>query len=148
MMNKRSLLTFALVLGFALPLAGCGIGAGDVQFEGKVFEAMGLNKVGGKGADPKLKERAPILMPPSGELPPPGTKVARQEDMQWPTDPDLLAKKKKAERQKEIDEYCAGPGKNEDHPFYNEEKANECGGIFSKMLNGSFGRAEEPQSPQ
>ncbi len=70
--------TLALpLIGFcALVLAGCGLG--DVQLEGKLFDAIGANDLtGGAKRDPKLAARAPLVMPPAtGALPQPGSGVA------------------------------------------------------------------------
>ena len=136
---------FAVVLVVSVPglLSGC---AGyDVQFEGKIFEAAGLTGTGPR-EEPKVKERAGLVLPPEKQLPPPGKRAQVPDSMQWPDDPDIkarrLAKIDEAERKK----YCSGPGKNENHPFYDEEKAKHCGGLFSNSLQNAFGRAPEPEN--
>jgi len=72
-----------------LTLGGCGA----VQFEGKVFDYMGVSDKG-QEADVKMAERPPLLLPPDTKaLPQPGNGVsvatARQD---WPQNPELVQK--------------------------------------------------------
>ena len=54
----------------ALGAAACG--TDDIQFNGGIFDAVGLNDAK-KSGDPKLAERAPLVVPPSlDRLPAPG----------------------------------------------------------------------------
>ena len=62
------------VLAVALPgLAGCSMD--DIQLNGKVFDAMGMNTTGSvKSGDPKMAVREPLVVPPGlDSLPPPGS---------------------------------------------------------------------------
>jgi hypothetical protein len=72
-----------------LALAGCG----GIQFEGKVFDAVGLSG-DRQEADPKMGERPPLLLPPNTKaLPQPGNGVAvatARED--WPQNPEEAQK--------------------------------------------------------
>ncbi|HEY8248058.1 MAG TPA: hypothetical protein VIG38_12355, partial [Hyphomicrobium sp.] len=65
------------VLAACLTVGIAGCGTDDIQFNGGVFDAIGLNDAK-KSGDPKLAERAPLVVPPSldrlpapGEAPPP-----------------------------------------------------------------------------
>jgi hypothetical protein len=88
-----------------LALGGCG----GVEFQGKVFDYMGISGDRQQG-DPRMAERAPLLLPPNPKtLPQPGTGVAvatARED--WPDDPERVrkrvAKQKAAEQAKEAGE--------------------------------------------
>ncbi|MBU1210679.1 MAG: hypothetical protein KJ587_05315 [Alphaproteobacteria bacterium] len=63
---RRSLI--AAVAG--LCLAGCS--AGDVEFQGKLFELAGLNNIGKKGDAPEISERTGLVVPPDlSKLPDP-----------------------------------------------------------------------------
>jgi hypothetical protein len=77
----------------------------DVQLNGGVFDAMGLNDTK-KSGDPKLAERAPLVVPPSldrlpapGEAPPP-SQIAGIND------PDAAKQKSREELEKQQAEYC------------------------------------------
>jgi hypothetical protein len=77
----------------------------DVQLNGGVFDAIGLNDAK-KTGDPKLAERAPLVVPPSldrlpapGEAPPP-SQIAGIND------PDAAKQKSHEELEKQQAEYC------------------------------------------
>ena len=97
----------ALAACLTVALAGCG--TDDIQFNGGIFDAVGLSdsaKV--KSHDPKLAERAPLVVPPSlDRLPPPGqgTEPANQQiaDIK---DPDAMKKASREEREAAQAEFC------------------------------------------
>jgi hypothetical protein len=76
-------------------LGGCG----GVQFEGKVFDYMGIS---GDRVEPdvRMSERPPLLLPPNLKtLPPPGNGVAAATARQdWPDDPERVQKRIVAEK--------------------------------------------------
>ena len=142
MLNLHKII-FVALLSFLL--GGCA--AGDVQFEGKIFDAVGVNDLMNKRPPGKVKARAPIVMPPDAKLPEPGKRVvAKHQDNQWPDDPDERARKKVADAELEQKKYCQGPGLNKSDPEYDAEKAANCG-LLSKLLNNSLGRTEEKIQP-
>jgi hypothetical protein len=73
-------------LGATLALAGCG----GVEFQGKIFDAVGLSG-DRQQPDVRMAERPPLLMPPNPTaLPAPGSGVATataRED--WPQNPEV-----------------------------------------------------------
>ena len=77
----------AALFAATLALGGCG----GIEFQGKIFDAVGLSG-DGQEADPRLAERPPLLVPPDTKaLPPPGNGVAvatARED--WPRNPELV----------------------------------------------------------
>lgn len=85
----------ALLVGTLL-LGGCG----GVQFEGKVFDAMGLSGEQ-KKQEAKLPDRAPLILPPKRALPAPGPRQAIADPQSWPQDPDTLRKQVALEKKKE-----------------------------------------------
>ncbi len=142
MLNLHKII-FVALLSFLL--GGCA--AGDVQFEGKVFEAIGVNDMLSKRPPPKVKARAPIVMPPDAQLPEPGKRaVAKHQDTQWPDDPDERARRNVADAELAQKKYCQGPGLNKSDPKYDAQKAANCG-LLSKILNNSLGRKEENIQP-
>ena len=94
-------LGLAAALVCTLALGGCG----GVEFQGKVFDYMGISG-DRQQADVRMAERAPLLLPPNPKtLPQPGIGVAAstaRED--WPQDPERVrtrvAKQKAAEQAK------------------------------------------------
>jgi hypothetical protein len=92
----------------------------DVQLNGGVFDAIGLNDAK-KTSDPKLAERAPLVVPPSldrlpapGEAPPP-SQIAGIND------PDAAKQKSREELEKQQAEYCE---KNYDDPMRRGEEVS------------------------
>lgn len=85
----------AVACACALALGGCG----GVQFEGKVFDYMGISG-DRQEADVRMSERPPLLLPPNTKaLPPPGSGVATATARQdWPDDPERVKKRMAAEQ--------------------------------------------------
>lgn len=106
--RRGKILTRALgapALGASLLLAGC---ADRIEFHGKVFEAMGLDNIDrNKTAAKNVPTRAPLVVPPSRNLPPPGApeQALASADASWPQDPDELARKAAAEQKRKQKEY-------------------------------------------
>lgn len=141
MLRFRQMLSMMVLAIFLGPLSGCGFGANDIQFEGKVFDMIGLNNTGQR-EEPRVKDRAPILMPPENKLPEPGKRIVQKEDMQWPDDPDVRAARERQMAEAEIKKYCAGPGMNEHHPDYDAAKAGKCS-ILNKAFQKTFQRVDD-----
>ena len=72
-----------------LVLGGCADG---VELNGKVFDLLGVSPAALEASrrEPKLAERAPLVMPPdANRLPDPGSAQAAPTDQaNWPTDPE------------------------------------------------------------
>lgn len=66
----------------------------DEAFDQKIFrnllEGMGLRK---DGAGIEYRERSPLVVPPSRNLPPPDTGAAVEQNPAWPVDPDVKRRK-------------------------------------------------------
>ena len=96
------------ILAAALTLVLAGCGTDDIQFNGGIFDAVGLsdnNK--SKGGDPKVAERAPLVVPPTlDRLPAPGETPAEPTQIAGITDPDEAKKKSQSELEKQQAEYC------------------------------------------
>jgi hypothetical protein len=94
-------LRLAAAVACTLALGGCG----GVQFQGKVFDYMGISG-DREQADVRMAERPPLLLPPNSKaLPQPGPGVAvATARADWPDDPEKagkrIAKAKKAEEAK------------------------------------------------
>lgn len=97
----------AAALACAVLVGGCG--AGDVAFEGKIFDAMGLNNQT-KAPEQKLAERAPLVVPPGlDKLPEPGSAdqpSGYEGDLAQIDDPDRKKVTSQAELERQQAEYC------------------------------------------
>ena len=80
-------LGLAVSVAMSLALGGCG----GVEFQGKVFDYMGLSG-DHQQADVRMAERPPLLLPPNlKQLPQPGTGVAvATARPDWPTNPEVV----------------------------------------------------------
>jgi hypothetical protein len=95
-------LRLAAALASTLALGGCG----GIEFQGKVFDYMGIS---GDRTQPDvhMTERPPLVLPPNTKtLPPPGSGVAvATARADWPTNPEVTTKNiavaKQAEQVKE-----------------------------------------------
>ena len=95
----------AAAVSCAVALAGCS--GDDVAFEGKIFDAVGMNQKASK-AEPKMVDRAPLVMPPNpSRVPEPGLPAEGQAaDVAALADPDVQAKVSKSDLERQQAEYC------------------------------------------
>ena len=91
----------AVVLGTA-GLGGCAA-TDQIEFQGKIFEMAGLTDREKKETVPE--ERAPLVVPPSKQLPQPGPRQSAAAPADWPVDPDEVAKKREADEKKRLEKY-------------------------------------------
>jgi hypothetical protein len=98
--QKGSLRTaLGAVLGVAM-LAGCMVGSAraddddDDAFDTKILrsllEVIGLRQT---GSGIEYRERSPLVVPPSRNLPAPNSKSASERQPAWPNDPDIKRRK-------------------------------------------------------
>lgn len=105
-------MALAALSGLALGVAGCSMG--DVQFNGGIFDAVGLSdaaRAKSKSGEPKLTARAPLVVPPSlDKLPEPGSEAEAEApaDAKLATikDPDAVKVASKEELERQQAEYC------------------------------------------
>ena len=112
-----------------LAVAGCGLD--DIQLNGKVFDAVGLNSTGSVRKEAKVRERQPLIVPPGLEtLPVPGSggdaQAAAIPDIQ-DHDAKRIASKTELERQQA--EYCK----------VNYEQAKQHGDQNADLATGPMG---------
>ncbi len=98
-----------LPLGLALGVAGCS--GDDVQFNGGVFDAIGLSdsaRSKSSSGEPKLAARAPLVVPPNLDNLPPPTEGQQPPAAQIAgiEDPDAKKQASKEELQRAQAEYC------------------------------------------
>jgi len=100
--------TAAMLLALPLAFAMAGCSADDVELNGKIFDAVGLNSGKTKSAEPKMKERAGLVMPPNLErIPEPGAPAdPGMNEVAALQDPDQVAKVSRQELERQQAEYC------------------------------------------
>jgi hypothetical protein len=107
--HRRSRAILAAVLGTAIVIGCSGIGNAADEDEGeslgtKVFNdfmhALGLRRGDDNGIN--YRERSPLVLPNSAQLPPPEKNAPAATTANWPDDPDVKRAKamKEAERKK------------------------------------------------
>jgi hypothetical protein len=107
-MSLKSIAKAALIAGMAATLSGlAGCGFDDVQLNGKIFDAVGLNTGSVKSGDPKLAARQPLVVPPGlDSLPPPGSGKVEQPTLADIQDPDAKKKVNQADLEAQQAAYC------------------------------------------
>ena len=94
---------FAAVVVLAGLLAGCADG---VELNGKVFDLLGVSSQAAK-REAKLAERAPLVVPPSNKLPPPGAARTAPPDPAWPVDADAQRIASEQAQKEKVRKMCA-----------------------------------------
>lgn len=89
-----------------IALSGCGVD--DIQLNGKLFDAVGLNNTGSVKKEAKVAERSPLVVPPGlDRLPEPGSSGAAQANaIPEVQDHDVKNQVTKAQLQAQQDAYC------------------------------------------
>jgi hypothetical protein len=143
--TRRRVGPFVVVIAL-LGLPGCG-GIDGVEFNGKIFDAVGLTGALGKREEPKTEARAPLVLPPPRErLPAPGEMAAvapQQPDASWPNDPDKTKQSKEAAKKQAQDDYCRDGNWKEkamkDEVAAAHGPSGSCGSLFSVLSKTLFG---------
>jgi hypothetical protein len=92
----------------SLLCSGCADG---LDLNGKVFDFMGISAaaVAARRDEPKLAERAPLVLPPDSQrLPEPGSGQQPQTAMAWPDDEEQRKAQEAKERERQHLAYCRG----------------------------------------
>lgn len=107
--TARGIAISLLVCAGALGLNGCA-GSDGVEFNGKIFEMVGLAGDQAQKREPKTQARAPLVLPPDpSRLPEPGTQPAPLVTgavAEWPRDRDAAKTQDAATRAAAQKKYC------------------------------------------
>jgi hypothetical protein len=136
---NRTVLAVALLALSALALVGCD----SVALEGKMFDWLGISgsALDEKQRDPRMAERAPLVVPPSvTRLPEPGSGKTGSEAVAALNDPELKKQAAAKERERLHLAYCRGEIQWKDKAFDASSATNRspygpCPGLFSGTLN-------------
>jgi hypothetical protein len=140
--HRRRFKLYALAAGLAtvLSVGGCG-GVDGVELNGKVFDWMGISPAAMEASrkEPKLAERAPLVMPPDAKrLPEPGSEQTIADQQNWPTDPEKQNIAAAQERERKHLAYCRGEIQWKDRALNKDDNAprspyGPCPGLFGGM---------------
>ena len=108
--SVQRLKQIAGAVGIAATSAFTGCADG-VELNGKVFDLLGVSPAALEASrkEPKLAERAPLVMPPDAKrLPDPASAVPAGDQANWPTDPEQRKLAAAQERERLHLAYCRG----------------------------------------
>ncbi len=102
----RKIALLAAPACLAVSVAGCS--TDDIQFNGGIFDAVGLSDASkSSGGEPQMADRAPLVVPPKiDRLPAPGEAPPRGTQLVTISDPDVEAQRSQEELEKEHAEFC------------------------------------------
>lgn len=102
--DVRCWINLLVVGGLASFVAGCG------GVDGVEINAFGMSTddIVGKRKEQKVAERSPLVVPPSNQLPAPGSgQQVAKVDPSWPVDSDQRQAAQKAEIDALVKQYCS-----------------------------------------
>lgn len=133
-------------LAVALGLGGCA--ADDLELNGGVFDALGMN-TSVKKTEPKLAARAPLVVPPGLErLPQPGVPADSQSTdlAALINDPDRKAQVSRADLERQQAAYCS---KNYDlAKAHGDNNADLAEGPLGKCRGSVLGAIQQWNAPE
>jgi hypothetical protein len=124
-----------------LALGGCADG---VDFNGKVFDWMGISPAAqeAKRFEPKMADRAPLVMPPdANRLPAPGSEAGPDPAVAaWPDDPEQRKVREAKERERLHLAYCSGEKQWKERALKSDSTAprspyGPCPGLFGAVTS-------------
>jgi hypothetical protein len=149
--QRRAAAVAAVALAAAMALGTSGAFAADneeeIPLDTKLFRQLmkdlGLRR-DGEGID--YRERAPLVVPPSRNLPPPQSETPVTANPAWPKDPDVVQRKAAAAKKKEPSRTAAETMEAEGRPLSREEldKGKTTGPVGGSASPEEAGRAMKP----
>ena len=142
--SSQRLKLFVAAIGTVatLVLGGCADG---VELNGKVFDFLGVSPAALEASrrEPKLAERAPLVMPPdANRLPDPNSTQGATDQANWPADPEQRKLAAAQERERLHLAYCRGDIqwkeralKTKDGSGTNLSPYGPCPSIFGGLTN-------------
>ena len=125
----------------AFAVSGCSDG---LDLNGKVFDWMGISPAAQEARrfEPKIAERAPLILPPdSNRLPAPGSEVVPEPaQVAWPDDPEQRKVRESKERERLHLAYCSGEAQWKERALNKDTNAprspyGPCPGLFGAVTD-------------
>jgi hypothetical protein len=149
--QRRAAAVAAVALAAAVALGTSGAFAADdeeeVPLDTKLFRQLmkdlGLRR---DGESIDYRERAPLVVPPSRNLPPPQSEAPVTANPAWPKDPDVVQRKAAAAKKKEPGRTAAQTMEAEGRPLSRDEldKGKTTGPVGGSASPEEAGRAMRP----
>ncbi|HZD62089.1 MAG TPA: hypothetical protein VE200_04765 [Xanthobacteraceae bacterium] len=150
--NRQRHVAVAAAIGLAVALATMAGGTSafaqsasedeevplDTKLMRQFLKDLGLRR-DGEGID--YRERAPLVVPPSRNLPPPQSEASVTSNPAWPKDPDVQQRKVEATRKKQAGRTAAETMEAEGRPISRSELDR------GKIAAGTSANAGSPQNP-
>jgi hypothetical protein len=133
-------LTLMLVAG--VTVSGCS--GTDVELKGGVFDALGVNNIGAKRAEPKMTDRPGLVIPPStASLPAPGSQpqphVAANGEA-FPVNPEDAKKLQTAQLVEQHKAFCEKARQRHESGLTPEIESSPWGSCHESVLRNLTGR--------
>jgi hypothetical protein len=141
--RKLSRAALCAVFGMTGVLAGSAAvhaGDGDDGMGTRILRSIGLGK--GQDSNIEYKERPPLVVPPSSDLPPPVSADAMTvHNTAWPSDPDGKRRTDERRAKRERKQYNAAASSDADKPGQKagEESQSYVGSMWSSVVG--FGKS-------
>ena len=149
--QRRAAAVAAVALAVAMALGTSGAFAADdeeeVPLDTKLFRQfmkdLGLRR---DGESIDFRERAPLVVPPSRNLPPPQSETPVSANPAWPKDPDVVQRKAEATKKKQPSRTAAQAMEAEGSPLSREEldKGKTTGPVGGSASPEDGSRAMKP----
>lgn len=137
-------LTASFAVALSIAVGGCS--SGDIEINGKIFDALGVSTASQtKGKEPRLAARPGLVLPPNPEaLPDPATvppPVVAIENPSWPKDADEARRVAVSDSARKQEEFCKKDGNWREKSMRDEigatsGPAGNCQGNFLSAILG------------
>jgi len=145
---RKKLFALAGALLLAGTLGGCADG---IELNGKVFDLLGVSANSQRKGEAKLVERAPLVVPPSNQLPVPGARsqAAAPRDLAWPVDSDQQKLASVEAKKQKIRQLCADRSwqerTNQEEFDRLTKNGTECSSLLGDLIKGATGEEDTSQ---
>jgi hypothetical protein len=141
-------LAAGVTTALAVALSGCSMG--DIELNGKIFDALGVSSASQTGKkEPRLAARPTLVLPPNPDaLPDPTTipaPIAVADDPSWPKDPDDARRSAAVDGARKQEEFCRQDGNWREKAMRDEvgSTSGPGGNCSGNIFSAIFGKKGE-----
>jgi hypothetical protein len=117
----------------------------DTKIMRKFMKEMGFKRSEDVGIE--YRERAPLVVPPSRDLPPPQSEGPAARDPNWPKDPDVARRKEASAAEKAKLRHSADAALDESRPLRPDELEKGRGGTATGSIGNTRPTGEDAARP-